>query len=132
MRISMLVWLAIAGAPLYSQTAVKLRVDATDAPSRLFHVRMTMAVKAGPMTLLYPEWIPGEHGPTGPIVNLVGPGCGAPGHSAGPPRPGFSRCSPCRPAAAARTPPTALTSPRRTARRGAVRAGPARRRRRPA
>ena len=68
----MLVWLAIAGAPLYSQTAVKLRVDATDAPSRLFHVRMTMAVKAGPMTLLYPEWIPGEHGPTGPIVNLVG------------------------------------------------------------
>jgi len=24
------------------------------------------------MTLLYPEWIPGEHGPTGPVVNLVG------------------------------------------------------------
>jgi predicted metalloprotease with PDZ domain len=24
------------------------------------------------MTLLYPEWIPGEHGPTGPIANLVG------------------------------------------------------------
>jgi predicted metalloprotease with PDZ domain len=24
------------------------------------------------MTLLYPEWIPGEHGPTGPIVDLVG------------------------------------------------------------
>ncbi len=24
------------------------------------------------MTLLYPEWIPGEHMPTGPIVNLVG------------------------------------------------------------
>jgi predicted metalloprotease with PDZ domain len=72
MRISMLAWLAIAGAPLYSQTAVKLRVDATDAPRRLFHVQMTMAVKAGPLTLLYPEWIPGEHGPTGPIVNLVG------------------------------------------------------------
>jgi predicted metalloprotease with PDZ domain len=72
MRISMLVLLAIAGTPLFSQTAVKLRVDATDAPRRLFHVQMTMAVKAGPMTLLYPEWIPGEHGPTGPIVNLVG------------------------------------------------------------
>ena len=68
----MLVLLAIAGTPLFSQTAVKLRVDATDAPRRLFHVQMTMAVKAGPMTLLYPEWIPGEHGPTGPIVNLVG------------------------------------------------------------
>ena len=68
----MLALLAIASAPLFSQTAVKLRVDATDAPRRLFHVQMTMTAKAGPMTLLYPEWIPGEHGPTGPIVNLVG------------------------------------------------------------
>src|ERR1035438_1786278 len=71
MRISTLALLAMAGAPLFGQT-VKLRVDATDAPRRLFHVQMTMAVKTGPMTLLYPEWIPGEHGPTGPIVNLVG------------------------------------------------------------
>ena len=68
----MLAWLAFAGAPVYSQPAVKLRVDATDAPRRLFHAQMTMAVKAGPLTLLYPEWIPGEHGPTGPVVNLVG------------------------------------------------------------
>jgi predicted metalloprotease with PDZ domain len=72
MRISMLALLAISSAPLFSQTAVKLRVDATDAPRRLFHVQMTMTAKAGPLTLLYPEWIPGEHGPTGPIVNLVG------------------------------------------------------------
>ncbi len=68
----MLALLAISSAPLFSQTAVKLRVDATDAPRRLFHVQMTMTAKAGPLTLLYPEWIPGEHGPTGPIVNLVG------------------------------------------------------------
>jgi predicted metalloprotease with PDZ domain len=33
---------------------------------------MTMSAKPGPMTLLYPKWIPGEHGPTGPIENLVG------------------------------------------------------------
>ena len=33
---------------------------------------MSMPVKPGPMTLLYPEWIPGEHGPTGPIADLVG------------------------------------------------------------
>ncbi|MGA3018326.1 MAG: hypothetical protein ABSF62_14500 [Bryobacteraceae bacterium] len=44
----MLALLAFAGAPLYSPTAVKLRVDATDAPRRLFHVRMTMAANAGP------------------------------------------------------------------------------------
>jgi predicted metalloprotease with PDZ domain len=72
MRIQTLALLAIAGAPLFGQTAVKLRVDATDAPRRLFHVQMSMPVKPGPLTLLYPEWIPGEHGPTGPIVNLVG------------------------------------------------------------
>jgi predicted metalloprotease with PDZ domain len=61
--------------PAFSQNAdntARLRVDATDAPRRLFHVNLTMPVKAGPMTLLYPEWIPGEHGPTGPIINLVG------------------------------------------------------------
>jgi len=51
---------------------VKLRVDATDAPRRLFHVQMSMPAKSGPMTLLYPEWIPGEHAPTGPIANFVG------------------------------------------------------------
>src|SRR6266478_1885209 len=59
-------------APVYSQTAIKLRVDATDAPRRLFHVQMSMPAKTGAMTLLYPGWIPGEHGPTGPISNFVG------------------------------------------------------------
>jgi predicted metalloprotease with PDZ domain len=69
-------WLAIALlAPVGAfpqDSIIRLRVDATDAPRRLFHVRMSMPVNAGPMTLLYPEWIPGEHGPTGPIADLVG------------------------------------------------------------
>ena len=54
------------------ENTIQLRVDATDAPRRLFHIHMTMPVKAGPLTLLYPEWIPGEHAPTGPITDLVG------------------------------------------------------------
>jgi predicted metalloprotease with PDZ domain len=29
-------------------------------------------VKAGPLTLYYPKWIPGEHGPDGPIADLAG------------------------------------------------------------
>ena len=52
--------------------AVTLAVDATDAPRNLLHARMVLPVGAGPLTLYYPEWIPGEHGPTGPIVNLAG------------------------------------------------------------
>ncbi len=51
---------------------IKLQVDATDAPRRMFHVKLTIPAKPGPMTLLYPEWIPGEHGPTGPIIDLTG------------------------------------------------------------
>lgn len=31
-----------------------------------------MPVKPGPLTLLYPQWIPGDHQPTGPIADLVG------------------------------------------------------------
>ena len=45
---------------------VRLRVDATDVTRRIFHVQMNMPAKPGPMTLLYPEWIPGEHGPPAP------------------------------------------------------------------
>src|SRR5579871_1215057 len=51
---------------------IRIRLDASDAPRRLFHVQMTIPAKPGPMTLLYPEWIPGEHGPTGPITDLAG------------------------------------------------------------
>jgi predicted metalloprotease with PDZ domain len=56
----------------FAQQPIKLSVDATDIPRRLIHARMTYPVKPGPFTLLYPQWIPGEHGPTGPIADLVG------------------------------------------------------------
>jgi hypothetical protein len=72
MRIFRVALAALVWLPLYAQNPVRLRVDATDAPRRLFHVRMSIPARPGPMTLLYPEWIPGEHAPTGPIVNLVG------------------------------------------------------------
>jgi predicted metalloprotease with PDZ domain len=70
MRISIVALMAALSA--FGQAPIRLRVDATDAPRRLFHVQMTMPVSPGPLTLLYPQWIPGEHGPTGPITNLVG------------------------------------------------------------
>ena len=49
-----------------------LNVDLTDAPRKILHATETIPVKAGPMTLVYPKWIPGEHGPTGPIDNQAG------------------------------------------------------------
>ena len=69
---STLLLLALAGIPLFAQNTVRVRVDATDVQRRLFHVQMNMPAKPGAMTLLYPQWIPGEHGPTGPISQLVG------------------------------------------------------------
>src|SRR5579871_2962134 len=51
---------------------MKLRVDATDASRHILHASMNIPAKPGPMTLLYPEWIPGEHGPTGPVVDMAG------------------------------------------------------------
>jgi predicted metalloprotease with PDZ domain len=51
---------------------IVLHVDLTDAPRRLLHAHMQIPVNAGPLTLAYPQWIPGDHRPTGPIDNLSG------------------------------------------------------------
>ncbi len=51
---------------------IKLIVDATHAPEKILHARLEIPVREGENTLVYPEWIPGEHGPTGPIVDLTG------------------------------------------------------------
>lgn len=49
-----------------------LWVDASEAPRKIFHARMTIPAVPGSLTLYYPKWIPGEHGPTGPIQDLAG------------------------------------------------------------
>jgi predicted metalloprotease with PDZ domain len=51
---------------------IGLAVDLTDAPRRFYRVRESMPVKAGPLALLYPKWIPGEHGPTGTLDGVAG------------------------------------------------------------
>jgi hypothetical protein len=60
-----------AAAALHA-APITLRVDATGAPSNVYHAHLTIPVTAGPLTLYYPKWIPGEHGPTGPINGLTG------------------------------------------------------------
>lgn len=61
-----------AGVGANAGGAITLSVDLTEAPRRILHAVETMPVQAGPMTLVYPKWIPGEHGPTGPLENLAG------------------------------------------------------------
>ncbi|AZR23723.1 hypothetical protein NX81_017050 [Xanthomonas vasicola] len=74
--------LAALSLPAAAQTAppqdvpfdgtLKIDVDATDLAHRIFKVKTTMPAKPGSMTLLYPQWIPGNHSPTGPIDKLAG------------------------------------------------------------
>jgi predicted metalloprotease with PDZ domain len=52
---------------------IALNVDARDTARGIFNVTETIPVPApGPMMLLYPKWLPGNHGPTGPIDKLAG------------------------------------------------------------
>ena len=51
---------------------ITLSVDASDAPRKIFHAQLTIPAAPGTLTLYYPKWIPGEHGPTGPIQDLAG------------------------------------------------------------
>jgi predicted metalloprotease with PDZ domain len=51
---------------------IRLSVDLSDAPRNVFHAQLAIPVKPGPVTLVYPQWIPGNHRPSGPIANLTG------------------------------------------------------------
>ena len=60
--------LLIAGAA----SAQTVFVDATDARRGVFHSHLTIPATPGAMTLVYPKWIPGEHMPTGPLMQMAG------------------------------------------------------------
>ncbi|MEO9079313.1 MAG: peptidase M61 [Rhodanobacter sp.] len=51
---------------------IALHVDASDTAQGIFRAHESIPVTAGPLTLLYPQWIPGSHSPSGPIAMLAG------------------------------------------------------------
>ena len=52
---------------------IELTVDATDVARGVFRIREQIPVAgAGRLYLLYPQWLPGNHGPSGPINSLAG------------------------------------------------------------
>jgi predicted metalloprotease with PDZ domain len=57
-----------AAAPL----RMSLDVDLRESPRRIFHARLRIPARPGPLVLVYPKWIPGEHAPTGPIRDVAG------------------------------------------------------------
>ncbi len=52
---------------------IRLDVDLTDTARRIWRVKQTIPVaQSGPLTLLYPQWLPGKHAPRGAIDKLAG------------------------------------------------------------
>ncbi len=51
---------------------IKIFVDASEAPRKIFHAQLTIPATLGTLTLYYPKWIPGEHAPDGPVIDLAG------------------------------------------------------------
>jgi predicted metalloprotease with PDZ domain len=72
MKSVLLAVLLLFAWPVRAAPPVRVVVDATEAARHIVHTRVTLAVAPGALTLVYPKWIPGEHGPTGPIGSLVG------------------------------------------------------------
>ena len=54
------------------QTPIQIHADLTDAPRKIFHADVDIPVHRGPLDLITPKWIPGAHGPDGPVGNIAG------------------------------------------------------------
>lgn len=60
---------ALAG---YAKAPIDLSVSVTSPQQHVFYVTEKIPVTPGELTLYYPKYIPGEHGPTGPVNNVAG------------------------------------------------------------
>jgi predicted metalloprotease with PDZ domain len=71
------VLIAVITCPLALRAAgaaphIDIVLDATDAPRKILHAQLTIPATPGTLTLYYPKWIPGEHAPSGPAIDLAG------------------------------------------------------------
>jgi len=62
---------APGAAAAAGEAPLHVALDATQAAQKIYHVKVTMPAKPGPFTFVYPKWIPGYHGPVGPIEGVV-------------------------------------------------------------
>ena len=55
-----------------AQPPARIAVDAREAPRGIMSAHLILPVSAGPLTLVYPKWLPGRHSPAGPLTSLGG------------------------------------------------------------
>jgi len=63
--------LALASLPVFGAD-LAVQIDAREIGRRHLQTHETLAVKPGPLVLVYPKWIPAEHAPAGPLDTIIG------------------------------------------------------------
>lgn len=63
---------AVPAASAGAGGVLTLAVDLRDTAHKVYRVQEAIPAAPGTLTLLYPKWIPGEHGPTGTIDGVSG------------------------------------------------------------
>ena len=69
-----LLWplLLTAACHAHADSPIVLQVDASNVAQQIFRIEAIIPATPGKLTLLYPQWIPGNHGPSGPLNQLAG------------------------------------------------------------
>jgi hypothetical protein len=63
---------SVAASAASASPTLEVALDASGAAQKIYHVKERIAgVTPGPFTFVYPKWIPGYHGPVGPIEGVV-------------------------------------------------------------
>jgi predicted metalloprotease with PDZ domain len=70
--LGLLIGAVVLGSAVARAADLTVRVDAREVPAKRLHTDMSLAVPGGPLTLVFPKWIPGEHGPSGPLESIIG------------------------------------------------------------
>ena len=77
------VFCGVGARAALAQTTIPIviAVDATQASQKIYHVTVSMPAHPGPFAFVYPKWIPGYHGPVGPIEAVANMRVSAGGNS---------------------------------------------------
>jgi len=63
----------LATTSVFAQkTPIQITADLSDAPRKVYHAEIDIPVSSGVVSLTTPEWIPGNHRPTGPVSDITG------------------------------------------------------------
>jgi predicted metalloprotease with PDZ domain len=71
-QVSLLLLTASLTAANAQQAPIQIHADLSDAPRRLYRADIDLPVHPGSLDLITPEWIPGAHGPEGPVLDITG------------------------------------------------------------